>query len=612
MKFLFWWKELLGRLKRQLPSTKWHSGLPELTDDLGVLAGSTEGEFLSLGENLQGFYQRAEALSKACSEVASRMSGEDLQTVIEGFGALIEGINRLESGSKQNTDNLRSVLEKLEGLDDLADGFNKVILLLRVLCISIRIESARLGDRDLGFDTLASEVEKLSREIQDRSSKLNESCQSLSHMIGQTLERVLELEAARQKQAGIVLDKTMSGLESLLEKHGLSSKAAGQISAHFETVSKRIGEIVLSMQFHDITRQRIEHARDALVGIIPPEREEGGDLPLARNIAELQAAQLKYAGDELLSAVNQILDNLLALADLVEEMARETSGLAGAADKTDHSFLAEIETGFSLVMSAVGTYGEAGRELGATMGSVGGMLEEISAQAGSIESIGEKIKLISLNAIVKSCHIGNEGESLGVLAESTHQLSIETRRLTAIVGDALRSIIATSDSLITATDAGTNGGPGASTLAGEALGNQLETLRTVNQVIASMLSRVNLDGCSLSEDIRKAVGQVSVHTKIHQSLGVIVGKLEEMVAFLRQAPAEGPEGSDERMEALKASYTMQAEREVHEAIFRLDPQEKPALDEESPPEVPQLETLSEESGPMEASEDDLGDNVELF
>ena len=46
---------------------------------------------------------------------------------------------------------------------------------------------------------------------------------------------------------------------------------------------------------------------------------------------------------------------------------------------------------------------------------------------------------------------------------------------------------------------------------GEALKTQLQTLQNVNQGIVSLLTQMNLDGCSLSGDIRKTIDEVNVH-----------------------------------------------------------------------------------------------------
>ncbi len=119
----------------------WRDALQLLGTDLESLGKSTEGEFLSIGEKLQGFYQRAGEISKKSSSVANLMSGEELGAVIEGFRKVIERMKRLEGESRRNTETLQGVLENLAQLNRYVEGFNKTILHLRVLCISTRIEN---------------------------------------------------------------------------------------------------------------------------------------------------------------------------------------------------------------------------------------------------------------------------------------------------------------------------------------------------------------------------------------------------------------------------------------------------------------------------------------
>ena len=649
-------RKLLSRVQAEVFSANgWRDALRSLGSDLESLGKSTEGEFLSIGEKLQSFYQRAGNISKISSSVASLMSGEELGTVIEGFRNVIDRMKRLEGESRRNTETLREVLGNLADLNHQVDGFHKIIRRLPVLCVSTRIESARLGDQDSGFEDLADEVGKLSLEIENRLFQLLESSESLSHLIGQTLSKVLDLEATQQTQAGIVLDKTMSSLESLLEKHGLSARAAGQISTRYKAVSQRIGEIVTSMQFHDITRQRIEHAQQALAGLCAHERsarnegqQEDGEgaktegesetgkgrgflfgwnpgrmrpkgigehLRLVGDVSDLQIVQLHSAREELVSAVNNILDNLSALADLVAEMAQETSEMAGAADETGHSFLTGVEAGFSSVASNLKTYGETGQELSLAMGLVGGMLGEMSGHTGNIEAIGEKIKLIALNATVKACRIGDEGATLGVLAEAIHQLSVETRQRTENAIYALRSITSASESLCAAVNAGGTDKGGELAFVGEALRTQLQTLQNVNQDIVSLLTRMNLDGCGLSEDIRKTIDEVNVHRRVDLVISNVVAGLEEIAAFARsKGPADDRTGRAERMKTLTAAYTMQGEREVHHGVVERKTKhaEMPHRDTVNPLTAGGTGNEKTDSELDKANEEDLGDNVEFF
>jgi methyl-accepting chemotaxis protein len=620
-------------LQAEAPPNGWRQVLPALGSDLESLGKSTEGEFLSIGEKLQDFYQRAGDISKISSTVARLMSGEELGAAIEGFRSVVDRMKRLEGESRRNAKTLQDVLENLARLNHHVDGFGKTIRHLRVLGVSTRIESARLGDHNADFETLADEVGKLSLEIENRCFQLLGSSDSLSQLIGQTLAKVLDLETAQQTQATIVFDKTMSSLESLMERHGLSAAGAGNISTRYEAVSQRIGGIVSSMQFHDITRQRIEHVQQALAGLEPSEgngarrkageflsgfgrmrpKGTGENLRLAGDVCDLQIAQLHYAREELVSAVNNILDNLSAMSDLVAEMARETFKMAGAADETGQSFLNGVEAGFSSVASAIEAYSEANRELSLATGSVGSMLGQMSAHTGNIEAIGEKIKLIALNAIIKVCHIGEEGVALGVLAEAVHQLSVETRQRTETASESLRFITSASESLCAAVNAdGKDKGCELASV-GETLRTQLQALQKVNQGIVSLLKQMNLDGCSLSGDIRKTIDEVHVHHRVDQVIGNVVSGLVEIVAYSRsKGPAEDQADRAQRMEALEATYTMQGEREVHHTVFELKTNPGPDGDAVTPLMAAGMENEKTGSEPDKADQEDLGDNFELF
>ena len=194
----------------------------------------------------------------------------------------------------------------------------------------------------------------------------------------------------------------------------------------------------------------------------------------------------------------------------------------------------------------------------------------MSAHTGNIEAIGEKIKLIALNAIVKVCHIGEEGATLGVLAEAVHQLSVETRQRTEKASEALRSITSASESLCAAVNADGKDSGCEMAFVDEALKNPVADPSDINQGIVSLLAQMNLDGCSLSGDIRKTIDEVHVHRRVDEVIGDVLSGLEEIMTSSRsKAPAEEQAARAERMEALVASYTMQGEREVHNYLFEL-------------------------------------------
>jgi methyl-accepting chemotaxis protein len=628
--------------------------LQRLSGELGALARSTEVEFLSIGEDLQHFQVDATEISKTSQSVAHLMSGERIATIVDGFREVIDRIRRMEGDSEQNVEALQRVLENLAEQERLLGGFHKTVRSLRVLRVSIRIESARLGEKDIGFSDLAEEVAKLALEIGDRCSQLLARSELLRHQIGQTLVSVRNLENNQHTQAGVMLDKTMSSLESITEKQVLSSEGAKHIATRYDVISRNIWEIVSSMQFHDITRQRLEHAREALYSLAGDHGRVGGTdlqkedergtakgnggkddarrlflggierwrhsgeakepLLMAGGVCELQVAQLRHAKDELTSAVKNIIINLRGMATQVAEMSLETREMAGTAGETGRSSLAEIEGGFASVIAALSSYADANRVMSLLMASVGRALGDMSAYIASIEGIGAKIKLIALNAVVKASHIGNEGETLGLLAEGIHGLSVETCRQTETASEVLRSITSTSTSLCAGVGADGEANNAEVAHVEQTLRTLLNALKDINLHIVSLLTRINEEGLALSDQILRTIEGVSVNRKVSAVIDNVVSRLSEIVTLsTSQNLTESQPDVAERMKALEASYTMQGEREVHQSMVTAGAVlEKSFGYPQSPPILGESTALRSENNSQEEIEEDLGDNVELF
>jgi methyl-accepting chemotaxis protein len=606
--------------------------LTELRSKLDELNTSTEGEFLSIGESLLGFREQAGEISGMASSVAHQMSGEATAGAMRGLRSILVRMEQIKGESEQNTETLKQVLEALCRLQGHLDGFSKIIRMLSALCNSTRIENARLGDRDIGFGALTDDVRKLVSMIEIKSEELLDRSRSLSEVIQRTLAHVTGIEAKQHGQVKVVFDGTMSSLESLTEKHRMSSSAATNISQRYDAVSKSMGEIVASMQFHDITRQRIEHVGQALESAgkqtgKTDEKGRGGNgrrgltgngspaASIAPDVCVLQMAQLEFARRELSSAVSSIVENLRVIAVHVDKMSTEARKMAGVAGEDDHSSFIHIEEGVSAATSALSGYGDSSREMELAMSSAGATLGDMSIFAKDIEGIGTRIKLIALNAIVKASHIGEDGAALSVLAENTHHLSVETCLLTHEVCEDLKSIIVSADLL--SAGVSTDRGPRneeISRMKGE-LDGLLASFREANGNIVSLLSHMDDEGQKLSSDIGRTVSEIRVHEKVDGVITGVVSELQRMVDSSAALKNErGPAHANTTLREIESSYTMLGERAIHQSVIEsgMMPDASRLADDLSRLAHPFEISKSDEGSDGESQEDDLGDNVELF
>jgi len=606
-------REVLPRRQRNgIKGTGWLLDVQVLGSELDALGKSTEGEFLDIGEKLHNYHQLSEEISRISASVAQLMTGEDMDAVIDGFRNVISRVRGLESESRRGATALKELLATLSDLLDNLTCFHKTIRSLRILRVSTKIESTRLNGRDMGFNILAEEVGKLALEIESRHSLLLAATESMRNLVGHALLSVSDLGTRQHVQTGIILDKTASGLESLTEKHSQSSKGAARIAARYDSIARNIGEIVSSLQFHDIMRQRVEHVKKALDNICL--EQELKQLSPAVGICELQIAQLQTTRDELILAVDNILDNLRCVAGAVSGIALETQAMAGTANATGDSFLDWVEADFSSITPAFSAYAEADRKLSGIMNSVGNTVVDMSTHINSIDTLKEKIKLIALNAIVKSCHIGDEGASLHVLSENLRQLSIETQQRTEKMSANLRSMTLESESLCDVINAHDEGKADDFGRIHEVVRDLLGTLRDVNQRIMALLARMHDKGLALSEDIEKVIDDVDVHHRVANVIDTVVSRLDEKLAPLRSLYSiDGRSEASEHIKALETSYTMHSEREVHSALLGGGgTHELPGSKPLTLTTAKGTSTKKNNGDAREADEEDFGDNVELF
>ncbi len=587
----------------------WEVVLKDLAGKIEDINSSTEREFLEIGEMLQNFYRRAKEISRESEAVAGLMSGERVRAAIEGLRGIFRRIERMESESQQNAEALDGILRSLDGVSRSLASFNRFIHTLEVFCTSIRIESARLGTSEIGFDTLADDINKLAADIAERSTKIIDRLDGLTALIRMDISSIGKLETTQRGRIRTIIAQTQSSVGTLVERHEISDAASRRISSRYAEFSRKIGEIVSSMQFHDITRQQIEHASAALkrqIGSGSPDRTA------TRRVIELQALQVRFAGGKLLEAVNGIVEYLRTAARDIAEISSESLAVAGAAGDEEDCFLRGIEEQLTSITSALHKYGEVKSQLALSMGSITASMTEMTGFVNDIERIGIAIKLIALNAVVKASHIGERGAALGVLADSIHQLSFETGQQTSALSETFRSVVILAEGLRTGADMRESVSGNVLDQMAVELGALVGTLREVNESIASHMRAIEGAGNGLLREIEDAAGGIHVHEEVAELIGEAASGLDGIAAALDAgAPTDVPaQNADRRAEVLKSleeSYTMHSERKLHKTITL------PSASAPSPVAAEDGKMIPEaRGGSSQDNEGEFGDNVELF
>ena len=639
---------LFHKLTKSEPAWRaaWESSLQLSSGALQHIAVNTEKEFLQLGERMQDFYERAKNMSRLSSQVATHLSGDDMNKEIEALRAIFDMVNSQTERSAQGAVALEFMLNKLSVIEGRLCGFDKTVMNLQVLCNFIKIESARLGQSNSRFDTLGDDVRKLSTTIASKSLDLLGRSASLSRLIRQYLKTIADYEARQQGQARLILDSATNNLSAMTEEYDLASETLKTIAVRWESISRNIGEIVASMQFHDITRQRLEHIRDALVELSSRGRKEEGSpgaperkylrfatvgrngdrhnggvqkASLAISLCELQKAQLVHADDDLVSAVGRMSKSLQKIADNVIITSEEIHKTAKASGGDGRSFLQKLEADLLSLAGAIATYGTLERDLSASMRTVTGTVGQMTSFIHDIQRIGIDLNMIALNASIQSAHIGQSGATLGVLAESIHILSADTAQIIKEISGDLSAVVeeARSSSLQNNNEA-VAGAAGFTEGIDIRIAAALGSIRLMNDDVSALLSRIDREGKDLSRDIEATVNSVAVNEGMSQRIREVISELTELIADMRSVlPMTAGQPDGEKLRDLAGRYTMDQERQVHQAMTSSaavaliasavvhDMPDEEGRSADSPPP-------SEQAVASRESVEDLGDNVELF
>jgi methyl-accepting chemotaxis protein len=560
---------------------EWRRTIVPAIDTLRRMAGTTEDEFLQIGSQLQSFYQRSAEISGNAHQLVSTVSGENvvsltcrLQQIMADMEEYLRGAR---SRSHESCGTLEQVQALLDNLSEPLESFQKMNKTLRMLSISTKIESARLGELGSGFVNLAMDVEKLSHQVNEKSAAILTHRQLLATMIAANLATVRSSEVAQDAKVKASLTDTAANLQSLVSVNERCTEFGSMVSLVSNEVTASISEVVSSMQMHDMTRQQLEHVVEALermtgeLADTPPDTGENENwrkmIVEAGDVCELQEAQLRFASGELYTAVCTIVDNLREVARKQAVIAQESTSITGTTDSSGSSFVDVMSQGMIAVTSVLTSCAWADQNMSDTMRKVAQTINEIAAFVTDIEAIGSEIDLIALNSQIKAALTGPEGAALGVLAEAIKRLSDEAVRQTDSVAATLTGIHGVTEHLLADSEQGENQlGSSISTLQDE-LALILRSMGEINLEMHAVLSCLNDQVVSLTDDVEHATAGVDVHERTKVMADGVVADLAQIVTQSRQIEPASREFM-ENLRHMEERYTMESERHIHEALAR--------------------------------------------
>jgi len=562
--------------------------------DLEDLNRSTERDFLAVGEKLMEFRSTARQIASDMSALTELISGAHGRNASTALTKMLEHSRGMDAGIEQSGRTLARVHDHACRVRLAFGGLRNTVAVFRTLCTLTRIETARLGSSGADFGDLAAEVGHLSESIQASGEGVLEASSRLDQCAQSAIRSASDLRVRQLKELGGLIAGVVDSLEAFEDRRRQAAETSAREAAHYEALCNAVDGVVRSVQFHDITRQQVEHVVEALGQLRSACESSGqGSVPAgARAILALQSSQLGSAAELFAASMEGMEHDLENIGLRVQEMANASQALMGISMDDQNSFFLQMESQFTAILKTLATCAAAKREVESTAASLEQTISSMRDSVGEIRSIEIRIQRIATNATIRATHIGTAGNALNVIAEVMQRLALDSNASTEDVAETLAAMSDAAKSV--------SGGAGGDSVPNEVIGEMQRAvlgLHTSSECSFSRVNQISALGARLAEDIGVVRNGFSAGMLFAQVADRARRELARLGAKAGSESLKGVEDApSQQLESLTKRYTMQMERDVHEALTGV------AAIAPGPADAPGV-TLAE---------DDLGDNVELF
>lgn len=544
--------------------------LQRLFPALAEFGSREEVQFVQIGEHLADFLQRSRSISRSSAEIIHSFLRQEGDEVFASLGGLLEGLDlhivQLLAASHLHQEFLLQVTLHINRIEDPLKSLSKVVKILHSLSFSTKVESTQ-GHSEVVLHSLAEDLKNLAIKINSKTDAVRDRLKMMSGLTQQAREKTQMMAAVTLLQAQRHVQKCRHFIATVAARRATALVDVQLMQDYSGIITAALSEVISSVQFHDITRQQVDHVHSALDDFCGRLAGAAASEPLEIEVADLcriQSAQLRHTRYDLVDAVLRMINNLRSIAPAVEQLAQKTRLLSTSTAATGANFGQEIEPVLIAVTSIIAAADQEDRQATDAVAAVLGALGELSQLLHDVESIGTEMKMISFNAGITAAHNLERGAGLGVIARSIQDLSSEvlsrTDEFTLVYEEMKRlgrELNIGTNPLLSPEDTGSQ------ELSGE-VANFMARLQTMNQGVVQLMANLDGGALSLAADVRTTANRITIHVEAGKIIDQLVAELESLAA--RVQVATSLPGAPKILDLLSRNYTMQSERRVHAEV----------------------------------------------
>ena len=538
--------------------------LAQATQCLQTLNQGTENAFLTLGGQLADFLSGIRQIRSDMTTLRAIVSAKTSSQAPDVLSRVLESSRHTDARAQAGDQVLVTLAKATTGIKAKFGGFEGTVAAFRTLGSSTRIEIGRLGSSGSEFGNIAEEVNVLTKNIEFHGQSVVNDFTNLHQGMQAALAGVSSLREGGLKELPSLEDKIASSLESLDEQRRRADSASVKQAAEYEQVTLAVEDLIPAIQFHDITRQQVEHVVSALTRLRSDFHEFPEDTP---DVLALQSLQLANAEQIFVSSVGRIEQDLINITERVANMAEQSKTIWGGSPDGQGAFFLQMEQHLLGILKILGACADAEAQTIAVLTDLQATVTRAHSSIEEVRKIGSRIRRVAFNLVIRAVQIGDAGNVLGVLADVMKRVALDAIAIADDVAESLTEIAAAAAELSLSAQLAPATERRDSTWAVSEIHAYVAELRLSSD---DSLARVNQIGAlsnQLCERIRKARAGLSVSTVFSTEVSRSRLILQELA---RHVPTRGSGDADAdqalRLARFAEQYTMTAERDVHAAV----------------------------------------------
>jgi methyl-accepting chemotaxis protein len=198
-----------------------------------------------------------EGTQGATSDGSPQSLKDFIQVSDERLNKMADEVVRVADLSVNMVRELDGVQSRAQAIDGFLLDVEKLADQTSLLALNADIEAARVGEHGRGFSVVAQEVRRLSQRSHQFSDRIRVHLKEVRTGLNKTYGDMRTLSAADMEHALTIKDDVISLTRSLEGKNREVAETVGRINAISKEIARDVQNVVISLQFHDITSQKL-------------------------------------------------------------------------------------------------------------------------------------------------------------------------------------------------------------------------------------------------------------------------------------------------------------------------------------------------------------------